>query len=189
MRGGVRLPLIEGERVAFQVRAHIYTLGGSAFILILTAGVSAFLAATVPDSDARPTLRLVIVGTALALIVRWVLWPFLGWYSRTYLVTDRRVIVREGVFSRRGHDLPLTRVVGATCTRTVLQRMFGCGRLVVATAGSGDLVVEDVPMVVEVQRVLAALTAAAIAAAAPAGAWEPGANPATAPPGGTPRRT
>ncbi|MGQ0630106.1 MAG: PH domain-containing protein [Sporichthyaceae bacterium] len=165
--GGARLPLLAGERPAFEVRAHVYTLAGSVFVLLLTSGVGAFLAATVPDSGARPTLRLIIAGTCAALVVRWSIWPFLGWYSRSYLVTDRRVIVREGVFSRRGHDIPLTRVVSASYTRTVLQRMFGCGRLTVSTAGSGDLVVDDVPMVVEVQRVLAALTAAAIAGQTP----------------------
>lgn len=175
--GGGRLPLLEGERPAFEVRAHIYTLAGSVFVLILTSGVAAFLAATVPDSDARPTLRLIIAGTAVALVLRWSIWPFLGWYSRSYLVTDRRVIVREGVFSRRGHDVPLSRLVSASYTRTVLQRMFGCGRLTLTTAGSGDLVVEDVPMVVEVQRVLAALTAAAIAVESPPGAFGPAATP------------
>lgn len=175
--GGGRLPLIEGERPAFELRGHIYTLAGAAFVLILTSGVAAFLAATVPDSDARVTLRLIIAGTALALVLRWSLWPFLGWFSRSYLVTDRRVIVREGVLSRRGHDVPLTRVVGASYTRTVLQRMFGCGRLTLATAGSGDLVIDDVPRVVEVQRVLTALTSAAIAAQAPPGAFGPVATP------------
>lgn len=176
-----RLPLLEGERLAFELRAHWYTLAAPAFVLILTSGVGSFLAATVPDSDARTTLRVIIAATATAIAARWSVWPFLTWYGNSYVLTDRRLLLREGVLARRGHDIALHRVAGASATRTLLQRMVGCGRLAVSTAGQhGEIVIEDAPMVTEVQRVLAAMVVAAHPPAPPPPG--PGPYPASYPP-------
>ncbi len=165
MKGRERIALLEGENRVFELRAHGYTLAWPAFLLVFTVGVGAFLAGTVPDSDARTTLRLIIAATAGAIVLRWSVWPFLSWYGHSYVLTDRRLIVREGVLARRGIDVPLVRVIGSSATRTVLQRMFRCGRLTISTAGQyGDVVLEDAPMVAEVQRVIAGTVSAAMPA-------------------------
>lgn len=164
MTGRERIALLEGESRVFEVRAHAYTLVWPAFLLIFTVGIGAFLAGTVPDSDARTTLRLIIAATAGAIVLRWSVWPFLTWYGRSYVLTDRRLIVRDGVLSRRGLDIPLARVIGSSATRTVLQRIFRCGRLTISTAGQyGEVVIDDAPMVAEVQRVLGAAVTAGTA--------------------------
>ena len=49
-------------------------------------------------------------------------------------LADDNLIVREGVLSRKGIDVPLIRVIGNTATRTLLQRVFRSGRLTIATA-------------------------------------------------------
>lgn len=162
MRGRERIALLEGEHRVFELRAHAYTLVWPAFILVFTAGIGAFLAGTVPDSGARTTLRLIIAATAAAIMLRWSVWPFLTWYGRSYVLTDRRLIVRDGVMSRRGVDIPLARVIGSSTTRTVLQRMLRCGRLTISTSGQyGEVIVDDAPMVAEVQRAIAAAVTAA----------------------------
>lgn len=162
MRRRERLPLLAGETLTFELRAHGYTLAAPALVLILVSGVASFIAATVPDADARTTLRAIIAATATAIALRWSVWPFLSWYGRSYVLTSHRLLLREGVFARRGHDIPLDRVVGASFTRTVLQRIFGCGRLTISTAGQhGEIVFEDAPKVAEVQHALAALAATA----------------------------
>lgn len=155
-----RIPLLEGEGLVFELREHWFTLIWPAVLLVVTTGIGAFLAGTVPDSDARTTLRLIITATAAAIVLRWSVWPFLSWYGNSWVLTTRRLIVRHGVLSRKGVDVPLARVIGTSATRTLLQRMFRSGRLTISTAGQhGDLVVHNTPMLGEVQKVIAAAVA------------------------------
>jgi uncharacterized membrane protein YdbT with pleckstrin-like domain len=151
-----RIPLLEGESLVFELREHCSALIWPAFLLVITTGIGAFLAGTVPDNGAQTTLRLIIAGVCAAIILRWSVWPFLAWYGHSWVLTTKRLIVREGVLSRRGIDVPLTRVIGNSATRTVLQRLFRSGRLTISTAGPhGDLVIENTPMVVAVSQVIA----------------------------------
>ncbi|WP_019875686.1 PH domain-containing protein [Sporichthya polymorpha] len=160
LRRRERIPLLEGEDLVFELREHCFTLIWPAIILVVTTGISAFLAGTVPDTGAQTTLRLIIGATAGAIVLRWSVWPFLSWYAHSWVLTSRRLLVRHGVFSRRGLDVPLDRVIGSSASRTLLQRMFRSGRLTISTASpAGDLVIENTPMLAEVQKVVAAAVA------------------------------
>jgi len=81
-------------------------------------------------------------------------WPFLKWITTSYIVTDRRLITRVGVIARSGRDMPLSRVNDVTFAHEgLLERILGCGTLVVESAGErGQLVLRDVPHVEDVQR-------------------------------------
>jgi membrane protein YdbS with pleckstrin-like domain len=172
-----RVLLADGERLAIELRSHWYRLLGPVLVLFVTTGAASYLAATVPESEARPTLRWIIAGTAAVIVLRWSVWPYLVWYAHSYLLTTRRFIIREGVLARRGHDIPLGRIVEASFSRTLLQRMLGCGRLEIQTAGQrGLVVIDDVPLVEDVQRAIYGLVAAAPPTYPPAG--QPGARPA-----------
>lgn len=152
--------MLEGEGLVFELREHWFTLVWPSFILVVTSGIGAFLAGTVPDSGARTTLRLIITATSAAITLRWSVWPFLSWYGHSWVLTTRRLIVRHGVLSRKGIDVPLARVIGSSFSRTLLQRMFRAGRLTISTAGQhGDLIIESTPMVAEVQKVVASAVA------------------------------
>ena len=60
--------------------------------------------------------------------------PFLRWLTTTYTVTDRRLITRTGILSRRGHDIPLARISDVAYEHGLVDRMLGCGTLVVSDA-------------------------------------------------------
>ncbi len=73
------------------------------------------------------------------------LWPFLGWIASTDTLTTRRLISRRGVLSREGREIPIDRVQAVSYRRTLLDRMLGCGTLVVQTAGeTSDVELYDV---------------------------------------------
>ena len=79
--------------------------------------------------------------------------PFIFWLTTRYVVTDRRVMMRHGVLSRTGRDVPLTRVNDVSFSRTPVERLFGSGTLVIESAGDrGQVVLRDVPHVEAVQR-------------------------------------
>ena len=61
--------------------------------------------------------------------------------------------MRDGVLSRTGRDMPLTRVNDVSFSRTFVERMFGSGTLIIESAGDrGQVVLTDVPQVESVQR-------------------------------------
>ena len=67
--------------------------------------------------------------------------------------TDRRVLVRTGVLSRSGRDVPLSRINDITFSHSLFERMLGTGTLVIESAGErGQVVLADVPHVEQVQR-------------------------------------
>jgi uncharacterized membrane protein YdbT with pleckstrin-like domain len=70
------------------------------------------------------------------------------------VVTDRRVLVREGVFTRQGMDIPLQRISSVQFRQGLLERMLGAGTLVVESDSDESLEFDDVPGVRRVHAVL-----------------------------------
>jgi membrane protein YdbS with pleckstrin-like domain len=189
-RGGLNLG--EDEQYVLRLRRHCYTLTGPALVLLICAGGGAFLIGTVPDTGEHHLLRL-LIGAAVALVaLRWAVWPFLNWYATSWLLTTRRLIVCEGVLSQRGTDIPLGRITGVGSTRSLLQRLCGAGRLSIVFAGGyaaeiypagqpghGLLVLDDLPLLHEVQPLLGRLVDGAPRIAfLPPAAPPPGPDPA-----------
>ena len=77
--------------------------------------------------------------------------PFLRWLTTTYTVTDRRLITRTGMLSRRGHDIPLPRISDVAYEHGLVDRMLGCGTLVISDASErGRVRLPDIPHVEQV---------------------------------------
>ena len=65
------------------------------------------------------------------------------------------MLLREGVFNRHQRDIPLTRVNDVSSNQTLLDRVLGCGDLTVESAGErGQSILNDIPRVVQVQKVV-----------------------------------
>jgi uncharacterized membrane protein YdbT with pleckstrin-like domain len=121
--------------------------------LLVVVPLATFLAARVPEGDAQPLLRAGIAAAAAVVLVATTLMPFLRWVTTHYVVTDRRLITRRGIIARTGRDMPLARINDISFSHTVLERILGCGTLVVESAGErGQLTLADVPGVETVQR-------------------------------------
>ena len=114
-----------------------------AFVIIAAAvGVGAAL---IPR-EARPLGQLAIALLGVVLLIWLVLIPFLRWRTTTYTITNRRLITRSGILNKVGKDLPLNRINEVSYERSLLDRMLGCGSLIVQTAAEdGTIVLHDVP--------------------------------------------
>lgn len=157
MRHVVGIPkklLGDDEQVVMAMRPHWKEMVWPVLLLLLASPLATFLATIIPEGDVQPWLRLAVVVVAAFIVVRWVVWPFLKWLTTSYVVTDRRLITRVGVIARHGRDMPLSKVNDVTFEHSsILERVLGCGTLVVESAGErGQLVLRDVPRVEEVQR-------------------------------------
>jgi uncharacterized membrane protein YdbT with pleckstrin-like domain len=144
----------DGEEVVMAMRPHWKEMVGPAVVLVIVCPVATYLAAIVPDGSAQTWGRLAIVLVATLVVLRWCAWPFLKWLTTSYVITDRRIITRVGVIARLGRDMPISRVNDVTFEHSgILERILGCGTLIVESAGErGQLVLRDVPHVEEVQR-------------------------------------
>ncbi len=154
MTGIPKRLLADDEDVVMALRPHWKEMVGPVLVLLVTCPVATYLATIVPEGSAQKWLRLAILVLAALIVARFVVWPFLKWLTTSYIVTDRRIITRVGVVARTGRDMPISRVNDVTFSHSgLLERILGCGTLVVESAGErGQLVLRDVPHVEEVQR-------------------------------------
>jgi uncharacterized membrane protein YdbT with pleckstrin-like domain len=133
--------LNEGERVVFSTRTHVKALLVP-FLVTLLVLVAAVLLSLWTDG----TVRLVVWIVAAVLLLVFAGWPFLNWRAATFTVTDRRLITRAGVLTRTGHDIPLNRISDVSYERGIVDRMLGCGTLVISDASTGGRVpLHDIP--------------------------------------------
>jgi uncharacterized membrane protein YdbT with pleckstrin-like domain len=145
----------DDETLVLSLRPHVKVLFAPGAVLLVVAPVSAVLIGIVPDSFAQIWLRGAVAVVTGLLLLRWTVWPFVVWWNTVYAVTTRRLVIREGVFGREGHDMPLTRLNDVSFAHSFWERMLGCGTLVVESAGErGQIELTDIPKVEQVQRTL-----------------------------------
>jgi uncharacterized membrane protein YdbT with pleckstrin-like domain len=146
--------LTEGESVVIDTRTHPKALIGPGIVLVLTLVVAIFLDRLIDNG----IVSLLVWILALVVVLWWCLRPFLDWLTSTYTITTKRLITREGIISRKGHDIPLLRISDVAFDQGVIDRMLGCGTLVVSDASThGSVRLHDIPRVESVQRTLSDL--------------------------------
>ncbi len=141
------------EHVVLALRQHIKAMFGPILIFVVVCAAVGFATALIPDGGAQLWIRLAIVMVGLVIVARWSVWPFLNWLTSRYVVTNERILTNHGVIRRYGRTMPLSRVNDVSFDHGLVDRMLGCGTLVVSSAGEqGQLLLYDVPKVETVQR-------------------------------------
>jgi uncharacterized membrane protein YdbT with pleckstrin-like domain len=144
----------DGETEVFHLHSHFKALFLPILLLLVLAFGCGFAIPALPDSW-QPWGTWVLVAVALVLFLIGVFLPWLRWVTTTYTFTDRRIITRRGIITRVGHDLPLTRINNISYTRSLLDRVLGCGTLELTTAADEPVVLHDIP---RVERIHVAMT-------------------------------
>jgi uncharacterized membrane protein YdbT with pleckstrin-like domain len=145
--------LDDDERVIRNLRPHWRRLVIPLALLPIVVGLASYAWFKVPHGTTRHPLRYAILIVAFAILLWWTLRPLVFWLTTRYVVTNRRVLMRSGVLSRHGRDVPLTRVNDVSFHRSFVERIFGSGTLMIESAGErGQVVLKDVPAVESVQR-------------------------------------
>jgi len=143
----------EDEEVVLDLHPHWKRLVLPAVLVPVVAGLATYLVFVLPSGSFQTAGRLAIVAVALAVLLRFSVWPWLRWLTTRYVLTTRRVVMREGVFGRSGRDVPLTRVNDVSFHHSLVDRMLGCGTLTIESAGEhGQVELPEVPRVEQVQR-------------------------------------
>jgi len=147
--------LAQGERLVLRLHQHWKTVLRP--LLILAATVVALLVVLILLPSVRDGLliRLALAAAAVVIIVAFTGVPLLRWRTTSYELTTRRLRLRAGILTRRGRDFPLTRISDVSFAQGPLDRLLGCGRLIVESPGEhGQLVLTEIPGVQRVQSLL-----------------------------------
>ena len=140
--------LNEGEHVVVSTRTHVKALILPGLALLVALALALFVNGLVDGSVGT----IVIWVLFLAAVVWFLVGPFLRWLTTTYTFTNRRFIKRSGFIAKEGRTIPLNRISGVDFEIGVIDRIFGCGTLVVSDASTdGSVELSDIPRVEQVQ--------------------------------------
>ena len=145
--------LSEDESVVLETHPHWKVLVVPTLELLVLLAVTGYLLA----QDWWPRWITAVVALLLVLVLFGI--PFLRWRTTMFVITTKRVVTREGIFTRSGRDVPLNRINDVSFSHNLFERILRCGTLTVESAGErGQVVLGDIPRVAEVQHRLYELT-------------------------------
>ena len=147
--------LADGERPVLIVHPHWKIMVGPFALAFAVVVVGLVAEVLIPSGSAANVERLAVAAVAVLALMLWLMVPVLRWRTTMYEMTTRRLRTRSGIIARRGRDIPLSRITDVSFEKGLLDRMMGCGRLVVESAGEhGQVVLTEIPHVERVQSLL-----------------------------------
>jgi len=130
--------LLPGENLVIRSHPHWITLVGQAVVPLLLVVAALVADATVlgPGRLYVAHLRTFLTLGVGALALLWLIVIWIRWQSIAYTLTDQRIKIEMGVFSRQEKIIPIDRVQDCMTRQSVLGRVLGYGRVEVDAAGS-----------------------------------------------------
>lgn len=142
------------ERVVIHKHPHWKMLVLPVLVLFVTVGLCAYLASLVADQSWHVVAWIALAALGALVVVWLTVAPLVRWRTTHFVVTTQRVLVREGVLTRSGIDIPLTRINSVQFRHSLFQRLLGCGTLVIESAADEPLEFDDIPQVERVHSML-----------------------------------
>ena len=143
--------LNEGESIVISTRTHPKALLFPILALVVLLAIGVVVQNAVEEGTVTKAVWVVMAIGVVWFVIR----PVLIWLTATYTITTRRLITRHGVITRKGHDIPLTRVSDVAYERDLIDRLLGCGTLVISDASThGQVALPDIPRIEETHRKL-----------------------------------
>lgn len=142
--------LDDGERVALHTRPHWSLCLRPAGVLAAVSAGAGFVAAVVRLQAWAPYAWALLGALALLAAARWSVLPIARWRCTHLVVTNTRLLARDGVVATRAVEVPVDRVDAVRVHARPAQRLLGAGTLVVDAAGE-RYAFTDVPAVERVQ--------------------------------------
>ena len=137
--------LLPGENLILMDHPHWIVIVKSLvapIILLIAAGI---VDLTVHNVDV-PNLQSIVTLGAIAIAGLWLIVVWIRWQSTAYTLTDQRIKIETGVFSRQSKMIPIDRVQDCTTKQSLVGRILGYGRVEVDAAGAqGAEVLDHLP--------------------------------------------
>jgi Bacterial PH domain len=123
--------LLPTERVEIQIRRHWAVLAGDTLQTILLLVVGVLLARVLSSVGFA---EMVAVYFCVFVVARWA-WKLVDWNHEVLIVTDKRLLLLTGIFSRNVAIMPLVKVTDLTFYRSSTGLLLGYGKFIVESAG------------------------------------------------------
>ncbi|MCC9175157.1 PH domain-containing protein [Arthrobacter sp. zg-Y179] len=152
----MRLKLSPGEHIIAAGRPHARSLWKPLVFAGITGALAGYALGwlgrdSLPGQLAEfsPYLQPAVVVLAVLLLARYAVPPVLRWLAGLIILTDRRLIQRQGVLMRREHEIALAAIYQLEIRQSVTDRMQRSGTLIL-DLGHGRIM--QYPAVPEVHR-------------------------------------
>ena len=122
--------LNESEEVILDLRPHWVKLFLPILYVVLAIAATGAAAVLAGDTPIPLVLLAVLAAAVVFLLVRYVKWT-----TTNFVVTNERLIHREGVIAKNGIEIPLDRVQTIRFNQSIFERMIGAGDLLIESAG------------------------------------------------------
>jgi uncharacterized membrane protein YdbT with pleckstrin-like domain len=142
--------LLEGEKVVYRTRLHwLLLLGPVLFVLVVLVPIAGFLATSTWSAYAWIPLA---VGV-LVLIP-----PIIKRQSSDFAVTNKRVMMKVGVFHTRSIELLLHKIEAIAVEQSLTGRIFGYGNIVITGTGGTQEAFSHIQAPLEFRRAVQSVT-------------------------------
>ncbi|HWR46291.1 MAG TPA: PH domain-containing protein [Pseudonocardiaceae bacterium] len=142
------------ERVLVHTHPHWKMLVLPVLAFLVIVGLGSYAAGWIAGQSWRFSgwIGLAVLG---GIGVLWLtVTPLLRWRTTHFVLTTRRVLVREGVLTRSGIDIPINRINSVQFRHSLIDRILGCGTLIVESASDEPLEFDDIPQIERVHSLL-----------------------------------
>ncbi|WP_026424576.1 PH domain-containing protein [Actinokineospora inagensis] len=146
--------LSEGEQVVLHKHPHWKMLLLPYLILLVVLAGGIWLAVLAQDLSWHNIAYIVLGAVALVILGWGFLVPFVRWRTTHFIITTDRVMFRMGVVKRTGIDIPLARISSVRFEHGLIDRIVGCGTLIVESSSQEPLEFDDIPNVEKVHTLL-----------------------------------
>ncbi|MFB8273946.1 PH domain-containing protein [Nocardia colli] len=123
-------------------------------VITALAGFAGGLASRKAEGTTRTVLLIAVLAVWLIVVVWRCVAPVLSWKSTHFIITDRRVLVRQGVLTHTGIDIPMSRISSVQFRHGLFDRMLGTGTLIIESSSSEPLEFDDIPAVQKVHALM-----------------------------------
>ena len=125
--------LNDNETVALDLHPHwwFFAKHGAWLLVAIVVGIVALVWLDGTFQDVVLWIALIgIIVSAISLVAR-----YIQWFTTNFVITSDRIIFRTGVFAKHGIEIPLERVNNVIFHQSVIERMLGCGDLLIESGG------------------------------------------------------
>ena len=138
--------LLPGENLVLKAHPHWIVIVKSLVIPVVLLVIAGVVDIFVKSGTGIPHFRTIVSLAAIAIAGLWLIVVWIRWQATSYTLTDQRINIEIGVFSRSSKTIPIDRIQDCTTKQTLFGRMLGYGRVEVDAAGAqGAEVLDHLP--------------------------------------------
>lgn len=147
--------LNDNETVSVDLHPHWWFLAGPilAIVAAIVAGIATLLVAETDSTVHTVAGWATLVSIAASAL--WLISRYGRWLTTHFVITNRRVIFRTGLLTKRGIEIPIDRVNTVHFHQSLVERMVGAGDLLIESGGeTGQQRFTDIRQPDRIQRVI-----------------------------------